>query len=167
MDPDHGKQVRDNIRLDLLVKGRITAERRCQIDFKQPGLKFAVNENVKTEELKTVVLGVGTKHLGRIVDHVLCRKHRLHYQVFNLAKQELVVQAHLLQFSAQRCDRLLAAFVVFRGVCVLLEVCGLLVQAVVGQVHELGLLGRGILSVLLGGETDKTLFVDVETQRVD
>jgi hypothetical protein len=96
VNADKSEEIGDGVWLDFLVEGRITAERRSQINFKQPRLALAINQDIEAKKLKTVVLGVRAEHLSSIIDHVLPCNNSLDYDVLDLAKKQLVIESHLL-----------------------------------------------------------------------
>ena len=150
-------------------------ETRCLIDFNQPGLRFAVNENVEAEDLKTQralnvlrfgrsvsvcqLLVTGDGGLDRELFYFLpALGARDHFGIFGRC---------LVNVPENLSETALVARVVVTA-HVLLKIVGVLVDGVVRQVHvQIAQVAANGRNVLRRGEASQALVVDKNAKRRD
>lgn len=116
------EQVSDDVGLDFLVQRRVAAQRRCQVDFKQPGLELAIDEDVEAKELETVLALRRTVHLCRVVYDTFATDDSLYDAVLDFLENQHVIMTHSLQSLPQRADAPLGPLVILHRVRVVLKV---------------------------------------------
>jgi len=84
------EQIRNNIRLNFLVKRRITTECWGQIDLDQPRFELTVYQNIEAKQFKAISLE-GTKHINTIVDHIFCRNKRFYNNVVDFSPELFII----------------------------------------------------------------------------
>ena len=78
------------MRLDTMVKGRITCQRWRQVYLKKPGIELIIDHDIEAEKLEAVA-SMRYMHLEGIVKDGFWRYDSLDYYVLNPAKETLIV----------------------------------------------------------------------------
>lgn len=134
---DHIEELGDQRSLDFLVQGRRRAERGKQVHFYEPGTEIRIQKYIEAEELVTLV-SVIQKILAVPPNRSFCADECFDDEIIDAAPDLVKLAGHALcdEPFSQRRQAPLAAFTTLLGVLVSLERFGVLVDAVVGQMHE-------------------------------
>lgn len=163
-DPCHRKEIRNHVPFDLQIQGAVRIHRRRHVNLDQPGLEVRVYQDIEPQHFKTRINVLNRLIEGR-EQYVLPTNDGLHNklvdfleQLFGLRLADIVGKEILQRGKAPLAAEVL---LVLGG---LLELGVLLVDAVVGQVLELAVLGVLVGVVVdLGRETGQALLVYVDS----
>lgn len=166
------ESVSEKVLLDVVVQWRVRAETGTVVHFNEPRFQVRVEHNVKPKDLEAErVLGIlRLCRSHEVLDGMNRSKQCLHANLFDLLPELLrnrrlalcptlfSVAIDLLEYCGEAS---LVADIVHLGINILLKVWVLLVDGVVGQVHEqVGQIIRPGANILYSGETRKAFFID-------
>lgn len=98
-DPREVEEVSDQVGLDSVVKGRITRERRREIDLEQPRVQLIIDHHVEPEQLKAVV-PMRHMHLESVKKDRLAGNNGLDDDVLDPTEEAFVVDEMLSEHLA-------------------------------------------------------------------
>ena len=89
-DSDQGQQVGDKGSFDALVECGVAAERAGKVDFDEPRLELAIDENVETEKFEAVI-AMGHIGLDRLEHKWFRRNDRFDTNILYLSPYHTIV----------------------------------------------------------------------------
>ena len=128
-----------------------------------------IDQDIEAKELKAIGAFCRAEHISCVTYNVLATDDCLDDAVFYLFEKEHIVMTHQLKALFESIYAPLWALAIVRCISIVLEVCIVLVQTVIGQMHIFLLTKVSILAqvVLLSCETRETIFVNVQSEWID
>lgn len=163
----HEQRVLDEVLLDDVIERRVGGEARSVVDLQQKDAVLVVYHEIKAEELEAHIGGCLLRPADFIIGEEvgLRRDNSLDDVVLDLTPIGIGAVSHLLETLEELGEGLLVAVRhVIDRVIVLIVGVGL-VDGVIGEMHEvIGEVGAAGQLVLLRGESDQSLVVEVDAQ---
>ena len=130
--------ISNQIFLDVSVERSVSCETGSVVDFEEIRIEFMINHNIKSQNFKAHVIGkVIRVHVGDrgTQDRITC-DDSLNKKVVYFLLQLIDVVPILCYFLIDRCERSLVANIHVLHIFVEDKVRTVLVDGVVGEVHE-------------------------------
>ena len=161
------KGVSNYIFLDVVVEGRISAETWRAVNLQKLWLEFLVNQDVHSQNLKChrVIQAFWLRNLVLMPQLGRASNDSLHDHVFHFSHEFVRVAPFLLQDAQDSAEGpLMAPIIVIIAMHILV---GVLVQRIVGQVHERVVEVVSVRAfVLLRAKPGERHLVQVDPQRI-